>query len=144
MTATVDGLNRLLRAEYGSMLFRLHEASPHVTWTSAGDRLLIDRMMNDERTHERELIDAILDRRGAPAPRNFPTNTGEVHYLDLTYLMPQVLASKRELVRIYESAGNTGDPAADALRSRILDNHRRHLAGLDRLHSDLASTAQRA
>jgi hypothetical protein len=139
MNDAVTILNRMLRVEYGSLLCRLTDANPYITWNSAQDALLVGQMCADESQALGELVTAILDLRGAPVPRNYPISTGGVHFLSLDFLMPQVIASKKALVAAYESAPPTGIPFADALKARILDQHRRHLAALQRLHSDLAT-----
>jgi len=51
--------------------------------------------------------------------------------------MPLVISGKRRLVEAYQSAGATGAEKADALVSRILANHQRHLAELQELHAGL-------
>lgn len=136
----VEKLNRLLRAEYASLVHRLGEADPYVSWTSAADRALIERMVADERDHARELTNMILELRGAPAPPTFDTASAGAHFLQLDYLMPQVIASKRRLVVLYESTGPTGDPRADALVARILAEHRRHCEELVRLRGGVSAS----
>lgn len=140
MERAVQTLNRLLAAEYGNLIQRLAEADPFVTGQSAADHAEAERMLEDIKRHQRELAQMIIRLRGAPVPPNYPTSLGGVHYLKLSYLMPQVIAGVRELVRLYEQAGTTGDPEADALVARILADHQRHLATLQRLHSNLFQT----
>lgn len=141
MERAVDTLNRLLAAEYGSLVRRLGEAAPFVSWRSASDRAEIRRILSDSEAHQRELIQMIIRLRGAPIPPTYPTAVGGVHYLRLTFLMPQVIAGVRDLVRLYETVGTTGDRDADALCGRILENHKRHLANLQRIHSNLFQPA---
>lgn len=140
MERAVQTLNRLLTAEYGNLVQRLAEADPFVTGQSSEDRAEVQRMLADIKRHQQELIQMILRLRGSPVPPTYPTDMGGVHYLKLSYLMPQVIAGVRELVRTYEQAGTTGDREADGLVARILADHQRHLAGLQRLHSNLFQT----
>ena len=139
MSTSVDVLNRLLKAEYGNVVNRLREADPFVSAASAEDRLLLDRMLADESAHERDLSETIIALRGTPAPRDYPTDVGGLHYLQLSFLMPQIIAAKRALVKVYESAGVTGDAGADGLKDRILENHQRDLADVERMHANLAA-----
>ncbi|MBE7506426.1 MAG: hypothetical protein HS101_09095 [Planctomycetia bacterium] len=137
MERAVQTLNRLLAAEYGNLVQRLDEADPFVTWPAAEDRAEVRRMFDDSKQHQRELIQAIIRLRGAPVPPTYPTSVGGVHYLKLSFLMPQVVAGVRDLVKTYEQAGTTGDREADDLVARILADHQRNLASLQRLHSNL-------
>ncbi len=130
----IDILNRLLEAEYGNLIQRLGEAGAFVTWRSAGDKLLVDRMLADHRRHERDLAQAILALRGSPISPTYPTAMGGVHYLKLDFLMPQVIESVENLVRLYETTGTTGHREADVVINRNLADHRRHLAELRKLH----------
>lgn len=141
MERAVDTLNRLLAAEHGSLVRRLEEAAPFVSWRSASDRAEIQRMFSDTECHQRDLIQMIIRLRGAPLPPTYPTAVGGLHYLRLSYLMPQVIAGVRDIVDLYESVGTTGDRDADALCGRILENHKRHLANLQRIHSNLFQPA---
>ena len=140
MERAVQTLNRLLAAEYGNLVQRLAEADPFVTWPAAEDSAEVRRMCEDSKRHQGELIQAIIRLRGAPVPPTYPTSVGGVHYLTLSVLMPQVIAGVRELVKTYEQAGTTGDREADGLIARILADHQRHLASLQRLHSNLLQT----
>lgn len=137
MERAIDTLNRLLAAEYGNLARRLSEADPYVTWPAAEDRAAIQRILADVDRHVAGLARRIIDLRGAPVPPTYPTASGGVHYLKLSFLMPQVIADVKDLVRLYESTGTTGDREADALLVRNLEDHRRHLAELQRLHANL-------
>lgn len=131
-------LNQLLAAEHRNLIRRLGESNPFVTWPAAEDRAVVERLLADTRHHQQALAGLILKLRGSPAPATYPTELGGVHYLNLSYLMPQVIAGVRELVRVYEGASGTGHPEADVLISRILGDHTRHLSELERMHANLA------
>jgi hypothetical protein len=132
----IDSLNRLLRAESGSLIHRLAEASPHVSWPAAGDHLIVQEMRSEILDHQQSLATMILDLRGAPSPPGYPIQTGSVHYLELSFLMPLVIDNMRRLISLYETAGVRSHDAA-ALVNRILGDHRRHLSQLERIHSNL-------
>ncbi|HKQ46909.1 MAG TPA: hypothetical protein VJZ71_02440 [Phycisphaerae bacterium] len=141
MEHAVDTLNRLLDAESSSLVHRLSESNPFVTWPAAADRAVVERIVADVGRHRRELVEMILTLRGAAVPPRYPSSMGGVHYLKLSYLMPQVITSVRELVKTYESAGSTGRPQADALIARLLADYQRHLAELEKMHANLAQPA---
>jgi len=137
-TQTIDALNEMLAAEYGSLIHRLAEASPNVTWPAAGDGALAQEMLEDVHRHQRSLVEMILKLRGSPVSPRYPTETGSVHYLNLSYLMPQVIASERSPVKAYESGmSRVQHPEAMALVVQILDQHKRHLEALMRIHANL-------
>ena len=73
-----------------------------------------------------------LDLRGAPAPRRFDTATANIHYCELHSLIPRILADKRRLIDVYQSAitalGGAGKAAEVA--GRILARHREQLENL--------------
>jgi hypothetical protein len=131
----VDTLNELLGAEFASLIPRLGEAAPRVTWPATEDQALLRRVLADAQTHQRELTQLILKLRGSPNPPRYAAETGGVHYVKLSYLMPEVIESMRRLIAAYETAGPTGSVEADALIARHLAEYQRHLAGLERLHT---------
>ncbi|MBK8267319.1 MAG: hypothetical protein IPK83_03060 [Planctomycetes bacterium] len=136
----IEVLNRLLAAEFESVAPRLAQADPYVSLPSSDDQAVVANMLRDVTTHERELTQMILSLRGAPVTRRFATDSGGMHYVRLSHLMPSVLANIKQLISLYESsAGTTGSREADGLISRILDNYRRHFAGLEELHANLAA-----
>ena len=140
----VEILNRLLLAEYESVAPRLAQADPYVSLPSSEDRAVVANMLRDVASHERELTGMILSLRGSPVTRRFSTDSGGMHYVRLSHLMPSVLANMKQLISLYESAlGATGSREADALVSRILDNYRRHFAGLERLHANIGALGAR-
>lgn len=134
MRPTARILNRLLQAEYASLAKRLLKAEAFVGWAAADDRAWLRKTTVDEQDHERELVEMILRLRSVPAPPRIGMETGAVHYLRLAHLMPAVAADLRRLISTYESAGATGNATADTLVQRILGDHRRRLAELERLH----------
>jgi hypothetical protein len=134
---TIQTLNTLLAAEHGNLIQRLAEADAYVSWPEAADHVVVQRMIDDVQRHQRELAEMIIRLRGAPIPPTYPTNLGGVHYLSLGYLMPQVIASVKGLIQRNETVGSTSDPEAHALIARILRDHKRHLAELQRIHASM-------
>jgi len=141
MPDAVSILNKLLNAEHSSLVNRLREAGPFVSQATAKERLVVDEMLADETNHERGLAELIIWLRGTPDPGVVPTEVGGLHYLTLSFLMPQIIASKEALIRAYETAGSTGIPRVDEFKNRCLENHRRHLQELRRIHGGLAVSA---
>jgi len=136
----IDTLNALLAAEYSGLVHRLAEAGAHVTWPAAGDHQIVQQMLRETQAHHAALAESILRLRGSPRPPTYPTSVGGVHYLKLSFLMPQVIANVRNLVRLYEAA-RIIDKAAALIVRRHLDEHRRHLGELERIHANLPRQA---
>jgi len=135
----VEILNRLLAAEYESIVPRLAEADPYVSLASSEDDAEIRGIGSDVKAHQRDLVQMIVKLRGAPMPPRYSTASGGVHYVRLSHLMPSVITNIRQLISIYESAaGATGHPDANLLVGAILDNYRRHLATLEKIHANPA------
>lgn len=134
--AAVRALNRLLQAEYASVLRRLGESTPFISWASADESQALADMIQQESEHIERLISAILDLRGVPAPRRVDTSSAEIHYCELHSLIPRILADKQHLIGCYEQAlaDLKGSPAA-SVAGRILTRHRQHLEALQSLFS---------
>ncbi len=141
MPDPVSILNGLLHAEHSSLVNQLREAGPFVSQATAKERLVVDQMLADETSHERGLVELIVWLRGTPNLGPVPTEVGSLHYLTLSFLMPRITASKEALIRAYESAGSTGIPRVDQFKNRCLDDHRRHLQDLRRIHGGMAAPA---
>ena len=136
-----DTLNDLLQAECGTLSQHLGECSPFVSMLTAEDGALLKGIAVDSRVNQRALADLILKLRGSPRPGHIPTELGGVHYLTLSYLMPQIIAGFRTLIAKYESSSGTRSPEADALISRIAAQYRRQLSELQQRHAELRAVA---
>jgi len=139
---TIQVLNGLLEAEYSTLSQHLGECSPFLSMQTAEDAALLQRIHAEARRNQREVTDLIIRLRGAPLPPRLPTELGGVAYLTLEYLMPQIIAGLRSLIRKYESSSGTGTAEADALVSRIVARYRSQLRDLEKRHLDLAATAR--
>jgi bacterioferritin (cytochrome b1) len=138
--AAINTLNRLLDAEHASFAQRLGEASPFVDDSQTAAGALVDRMVAATQDHQHQLSETILALRGAPALRRRMGDSGSMHYLELSFLLPKAIAAQRDLIRVYESAGRTGDSTADELIGRILATHQAHLAELEALRAGTDAT----
>lgn len=136
----INTLNKLLSAEYESLIPRLREADPFVSWPAADDRALVEQMLADVEAHERDLTEMIIRLRGMPLPPRYSAETSSVHYIKLDYLMPAVIDSVRRLIVTYESTGATGHAETDALIARNLANYQNHLSMLEKAHSNLVKS----
>ena len=130
---TIEILNRLLQAEYANLIPRLGEGEPFVGLPAVQGRAVLARLVADGEVHQRDLAELILRLHGAPISPRRSMASGNIHYIDLTHLLPDIVAAVRELVETYESAGNLGHAEAIALIARSLADHQRNLAELENL-----------
>ena len=131
----VSILNQLLAAEARTLVPRLAEAGAFVSWASADEQALLQRVIADEREHQAALVDCILSADGVPAPVTADLDTASLHFLDLHALVPRILADKQRLVGLYRAAEAQLDPGTDAhqVTQRLAAAQRDHLAALQRL-----------
>ena len=128
-------LNELLQTESASLLARLAEAAPFVPADSADVYAVVQRMVRQTGEHLAWLGRTIHELGGAVAPRRPATNTGELHYLEISYLLPQLVDDCRRLNQAYQDgSGQVGaTPAAAEVVGRILTRHTENLAALEQL-----------
>ncbi len=127
----VDVLNRLLQAEFHSLVPRLAEVRPFVNWDDAEAHVLIERLTADAEARRRDIATAVMRLRGIPVtPRRCIMSTG-MHYIRLDHIIPDIIADIREMIETYNSVGKTGNADADALIARILADHKQHLSELE-------------
>jgi len=130
-------LNKLLAAEYASMLPRLRQSDLFVALRAANERSLVEGFVRDNEKHERLLFGLIAELRGAPAPAQYNIDMAAYHYLDIAHLMPIIIESIRELIGAYSSAGGTGHARADAMIASHLSDYQDRLKKLEALHAPI-------
>jgi hypothetical protein len=128
-------LNELLQTESASLLARLAEAAPFVPPAAADVYAVVQRMVNQTGEHLAWLGQTIHELGGAVAPRRPAASTGELHYLEISYLLPRIVEDCRRLNQVYqEASGQVGaNPAAAEVVGRILTRHAENLAALEQL-----------
>lgn len=135
--SVVAALADCYQAECRSLVLHVAVSRPFVSWLGVEEKGIIRRMAEDESRHQQELVEAIVARNGGVPPASAATDAATVHYLDVQYLMPLVVADKRRLIAELESATPrlAADREAAALIGRLLDDERRHLADLERIET---------
>jgi len=123
----IDTLNRLLVAEYGSILPHLRQSDPFVSLSAADEAAVVDGLVRDNDMHEKALVALVLDLRGKPAPVRYDIDTTGYHYLSLEHLIPIIVEDVRGLVAAYSSAGSTGNSRADRLIAMHLADYESRL-----------------
>ncbi|NOT00058.1 MAG: hypothetical protein HOP29_05480 [Phycisphaerales bacterium] len=131
----IDVLNDLLAEETRSLLPRLHESIVFVSWPSADEQSAVARMIAEQREHPAWLVAAMNDLGGNPVPALPDIRSTNFHFVELSSVLPRILAEERRLLRAYESAGATiGDNVRAAqVIARVAERRRRHIDALARL-----------
>jgi len=136
-----DLLNDLLAAEGRSLLPRLVEAGVHVQAAEAAAFDTIRRLAARQAQDRRRLVDVLLALGGEPRPAAADIQSADFHFLNLSALLPRVIASQGELVRRYErSIEAVADcpPVAEVVRD-LADRHRACTEVLEKLAARIAS-----
>jgi hypothetical protein len=133
---TVEILNELLQAQAASLLPRLSEATPFISWAEADEIALVRRLIAEERAHQAELGACIASAGGALTPVLGDITSADVHYLALDFLLPRIIADKARLARVYEAAASRLAPGTEPgqLVAQQLEAQRNHLAALKRFN----------
>ncbi len=136
-------LDRLCHAEQRSMLPRLRESVVFVSWASADDADAVAGMIEQEQEHVAWLVEMILGLGETPTPCTADVHTTSMHYVELNYMMPRVVQSKRNSIAFYEqnAAAVSTSTEASALVARIAERHKSHLAQLTEMTGSLESAS---
>ncbi len=134
-------LDQLCHAERRSLLPRLQESTVFVSWPSAEQADAVQEMIQEEQEHIAWLIEMINDLGESSTPCTADVRTTSIHYVELDYLMPRVIQSKRDVIEFYEqnAAAVWSSPAASELISRIIARHKAQLAKLEAVSGELES-----
>jgi hypothetical protein len=102
--------------------------------TSAGSEEVeaIHRMMSEEKAHASAIAELMLELGQAPRPAPPDVHAGDLHYLEVHYLLPILTRAKEALVAAHASARTrlAGSPRALELVTRLEGAQRRHLDSL--------------
>jgi hypothetical protein len=128
-------LRELLAAEQKSIAPRLLESTVYVALRGLREFEAVRRAAQATREHERRLTELIIALGGAPGPRSADVRTGDLHFLEVHFIIPRLLADREALIRTYEAAAArlAREPNAAATVGEILERHRAELADLQRL-----------
>lgn len=134
-TPVIAVLNELLAAEQQNIAPRLFESTLFVSRLDVEAYDMACAMAQACREHCAALTELILDLGGQPAPRPADTSTADLHFLELHYVLPRLIADQQALERKYAFAAPrvAAEPRAAVLIGRILERHRRDLAQIQSL-----------
>ena len=131
----LDILNELLAATEKSPHACLAEAGVFFSSTGTQEYEALQRIGEEEQRYTAELADLLLELGGSPALGTPDFQTAHLHFLDLNFVLTEVLRSKERLLAAGESALGQlpGSTPAYQLVCRITAAHREHIALLKRL-----------
>jgi len=136
-------LNELLAAEQQNLALRLFESTMFVSRLDVSAYDIVRGMADAGREHCAALTQLILDLGGDPAPRAGDVTTAELHFLDLHYVLPRLIADQSALAGKYALAAPrlAGQPRTAAVIGGIVDRHNRNLAQVQSLGPRLKSAS---
>lgn len=116
--SVIEILNELLTCESQSLLPRLGEAIIFVCWASADQQRAVSTMIDQGTEHRAWLVEAIRDLGGDPLPAGADIQSTNVHFLDLSFVLPRTTEDRKRLLALYESA--TAQVGAHALAGSVI------------------------
>jgi hypothetical protein len=128
----ISMLNQLLGAEQCNLAPRLVQSEVFVSGMSVRASEVVHRMADTTRRNCEQLVDLIIDLGGEPRPRPCDVSAANLHYQELSYVLPQLVQAHEKLVRQYNEARPrlAGSQAASGLVSKILSHHESDLSSL--------------
>ncbi len=131
MTAA-DVLAELLVQEQRLPARRLLEATLFVPRRAMSQSEIVQRIARDSAEHAVWLADAMTDLGGVSIPYADDATTADMHFQDITFVLPRLRVALEDLVSVYNrAAAFVGDePHAAETVARILTRHRTHLSEL--------------
>lgn len=119
----IDVLNDLLAAEQRSLLARLAETRPFLSWAGAEQAPILRQLVADQRDHQRRLTETIDALGGVPRIPTGDISSAGAHYIDIHHLLPKLLEDLRAMIdasrRATELLGNhPGGETVSAIHAR--------------------------
>jgi hypothetical protein len=128
-------LNQLLIALHRSLLQYIGDAWPWVDTTDEAERTKLLSLVEAQRKHNERLIELLIDRGWSLDFGTYPTEYTDLHYVALSYLLKQLIASEQSLIGEIDRTlqGCAGDSEAVRLLERISAEQRRIVGELTSL-----------
>lgn len=122
-------LNRLLAILCRSLPAYLAGATPWARTDHRAIRVVLDRLVADERLYAQRVAEAVADCGGCPDPGAFPPELAAKNDLAIEFLLREVIEyQEQDLLAIEHCAAQLeNDPALHALAEEILGNAKGHL-----------------
>ncbi len=130
-------LNELLAGEGRAVAPRILESTVFISQLAATQLPIAQRIARQTQSNCEELSKLILKLGGVPEPPKPDAATAQLHYQDLHYVLPWLIADHEKLIGNYQIGAEhvACEPRAAQLLMRILGDHRQELDELLRLRS---------
>lgn len=128
----VNTLNHCLTKLVNSTAAYVTDSTPYTTDADKDALAAMQEIATAERGHAEGISRLIEEMDGIPQTGLPDPLLAEMNYLSFPYLLDVVMKDKLREIALYEKrvAASEGHPAAKALLSAILEEHRAHLAKL--------------
>ncbi len=142
----LDVLNDLLNSERSSLALRLIESDVFVSQSSARAAEIMRRMARSALRHCQQLASLIYDLGGEIGPHPANARTAHLHFQELGYVLPGLVADHENCISRYKSAlpKLAASSRAVSLANRILAQHQVDLQDLQSLSAPVPPLAQSA
>ena len=131
----VDILNELLAFEQRNMVPRVLESTVFISRLSIEAMNVVQKMARASAENGAWLADAIRELGGVVGTRMTDTASADLHFQDLHYVLPRLVADREALLHRYELAAHRmgAEPRAVEVVQRILRRHQEELARLQQI-----------
>ena len=128
-------LAELLACEQRAITPRLFESTVFVSKMGVGAWDVAQRMVRRNAEHQALLADLIFARGGQPGPREQDLHSADLHFQQLSRVLPRLVADHERLIRVYRSAQRhvSGDPVVAERVGKMLAAHEADLKSLKSL-----------
>lgn len=139
----LDILNDVLTAMEKSPCARLADTGVSILSAGTEECDMVHRILEQEGRYAGELAELLIELGGTPAFGVPDAQTARFHYLDLHFLLTQVLRSKEQLLAVCESALEQlpASTRASQLVAEVAAAHRQHIASVQQLIDQTGSSA---
>lgn len=136
-------LNQLVRLEQAGAALRLMESWVFVSPMSVDALTAVQRLAEAAELNTAELSGLILDLGGAPAHRAADPRSADLHFQEVAFVLPRLIAEQKVLLGKYALAAErlTGDSRASALVAQLADRHRETISELALLNESPGVTS---
>ncbi len=136
-----ENLNILYQAEYASLIPRLAESTVFVSWASADEAAVLEDILCEENEHSAWLVEELARVGESPVPPPPDAGTTNLHFLQLDFVMPQVINDLKGRLALYSrvSPQLSQYPEASLAARKIAARHQAHLEALQKMAEGLAA-----
>jgi bacterioferritin (cytochrome b1) len=135
----IEKLNAILSKEYNSMVQYVRDANPYVRPDEKPALKELDKVIDDEKRHARQLGQLITCLDGIPTPGTFEFGIADINYLALDYLMDLIVQDKEEIIGLYNKALEAAQ-SFSSIYSQLVhmkEEEQQHLMALQAIRENL-------